>query len=108
MPLFGWILLGGVAYLAFKSPSGTSSTSAANAQNAAQLNANLQAANAAATFDAQAQAAGLTQAQAQDAYNLGMTPSAYLAQLQSVGLGSGAVLSGQTTSGGPLLQYYWN
>jgi hypothetical protein len=104
-PLLWLGLLAGGAYLYTKSSSSSSSSGSLSQQSSAATQlANLQAnqgtADAAAQFNAQAQALGLTQTQAQEAYDTGLSPSEYA---QGV-LGQTASTSGMV--GAPLLAYY--
>jgi hypothetical protein len=72
------LLLGGAAALYFYSKSSSSSSSAVtSAQQSAQYQAGFASANAQA-FNSQAQALGLSQADAQNAANLGLTPQEYV------------------------------
>jgi hypothetical protein len=69
----------GLAYMAYKSPAGSTSNLTA-AQLSATSSANqiaLQATANAQAWNAQAQALGLTQAQADEAYATGLTPQEY-------------------------------
>jgi len=82
------LALAGVGYLALKKPSAAtpSATSAASANATAQANAQ---ALQAQQFYAQAQALGLSSADAQNAYSLGLDPQSYInAGMQGSAFGS--------------------
>jgi hypothetical protein len=106
---------GGIVYLALKKPSAATPSATANTAAAATNAANVQAANA-ASFYAQAQALGLSSADAQNAYSLGLSPQDYInAGMQGSAFGS-VNPAGQTPSpldptygastSGNLLQWY--
>jgi hypothetical protein len=103
------ILGGGAAAYVLTSKSSTSAASGTGQTPAqlAQANASFQAAQA---FDAQAQALGLTQAQAQAAYDTGLTPQEYaqgvLGQGTQTGLAGNPAVA-QPSAGAPLaLDFY--
>jgi hypothetical protein len=96
-----WIgLAGGAYYLYSKSSSGNlanQSQSATQANNAALSLQGAQASAAAQQFNSEAQSLGLTQDQAQEAYDTGLSPSEYA---------SGVLGSSSGSASGPLLSYY--
>jgi hypothetical protein len=87
----GLAVVGTLGYILYKNSSTPASTSASGGP--APANASDQALAASATqyaqnFNAQAQQLGLSSAQAQDAYNQGMTPAQYAQQANAVAPGS--------------------
>jgi squalene cyclase len=82
-------LIGGgvIAYAISKSSSSSSGNAATNASQTAQY-------NAAQAFDQQAQALGLTQAQAQQAWDIGLTPQEYVDSGMGTSGGSAASATG--------------
>lgn len=120
-PVLPVVLIGGgLSYLAFSKPSSATKAATAAAAQQATTQANQAALAATANaqaFNAQAQALGLSQQDAQAAYDLGLTPQEYVnAGLQGTAGGSNPIgtpayqppldPSYQASTSGNLLEWY--